>query len=46
MLELYLNDTKSVTLRNYFPDSRFFQVQGDIDRLTLWEMDAAYPQAD
>ena len=46
MLELYLNDTKSVTLRNYFPDSRFFQVQGDIDRLPLWEMDAAYPQAD
>lgn len=43
MLEIYVNETKSVTLRNYFDKGRFFQVNGSIERLMLWEMDSAYP---
>lgn len=43
MLEIYMNETKSVTLRNYYDKSRFFQVSGSIEHLTLWEMDSAYP---
>ncbi|MBQ8238519.1 MAG: glycoside hydrolase family 32 protein [Oscillospiraceae bacterium] len=44
MIELYLNETKSVTLRNYWEGERFFQVSGEIDRLMLWEMDSAYSE--
>lgn len=43
MLEIYLNGRKSVTLRNYTEDSRYFQVSGELTSLTLWEMDSAYP---
>ena len=42
MLEVYLNGKKSVSLRNYFTESRHFQVSGEIRSLTLWEMAAAY----
>lgn len=42
MLEIYLNETKSVTLRNYFPEERFFRVEGDVRHVKLWEMESAY----
>ena len=42
MLEVYLNGRKAVTLRNYTEDSRYFQVSGSPQSLTLWEMDSAY----
>ena len=43
LLEVYLNDVKSVSLRNYFTEPRHFQVRGDIQQLKLWEMSPAYP---
>lgn len=42
MLEVYLNGRKAVTLRNYTEDSRYFQVSGSLQSLTLWEMNSAY----
>jgi sucrose-6-phosphate hydrolase SacC (GH32 family) len=44
LLEIYLNDVKSVSLRNYFTESRYFQVRGNVQLLKLWEMDSAYPE--
>lgn len=44
MFEVYLNNKKSVTLRNYFPEARFLQTGGEIEGLRLWEMDTAYPE--
>ena len=43
LLEVYLNDVKSISLRNYFTEPRHFQVRGDIHQLKLWEMSPAYP---
>lgn len=42
MLEVYVNDRKSVSLRNYFQGERFFQVSADVAQLSLWEMNPAY----
>lgn len=42
MLEIYLNGRKSVTLRNYTQEQRYFQVSGNVQSLTLWPMDSAY----
>lgn len=44
LLEVYVNDTKSVSLRNYFTEPRHFQISGDVQTLTLWEMSPAYPE--
>lgn len=44
LLEIYVNDVKSVSLRNYFTEPRYLQIRGDADLLTLWEMSPAYPE--
>jgi hypothetical protein len=44
LLEIYLNETKSVSLRNYFTQPRYFQVCGNIQSMQLWEMTSAYPE--
>ena len=44
LLEVYLNDVKSVSLRNYFTQPRYLQVRGDIRQLKLWKMSPAYPE--
>jgi sucrose-6-phosphate hydrolase SacC (GH32 family) len=44
LLEIYLNETKSVSLRNYFSQPRYFQVCGELQTLQLWEMTSAYPE--
>jgi len=44
LLEIYLNDVKSVSLRNYFTQSRYLQVSGNIQQLKLWKMSSAYPE--
>jgi beta-fructofuranosidase len=42
MLEVYVNDVKSVSLRNYFAEPRYFQIRGRIRQLSLWEMESAF----
>ena len=44
LLEVYLNDVKSVSLRNYFTEPRYFQIRGSLSRLKLWELSSAYPE--
>jgi sucrose-6-phosphate hydrolase SacC (GH32 family) len=44
LLEVYMNDVKSVSLRNYFTEPRHFQISGNIQQLKLWEMSPAYPE--
>jgi sucrose-6-phosphate hydrolase SacC (GH32 family) len=44
LLEIYLNETKSVSLRNYFTQPRYFQVCGNVQSMQLWEMTPAYPE--
>lgn len=44
LLEIYLNDVKSVSLRNYFTEPRHFRIGGDAQKLMLWEMSPAYPE--
>lgn len=44
MVEIYLNERKSVSVRNYFEEDRFLQVGGEDISLRLWEMDTAYPE--
>jgi len=44
LLEIYLNDVKSVSLRNYFTEPRYFRISGDVQQLKLWEMSPAYPE--
>ena len=44
LLEIYLNDVKSVSLRNYFTAPRHFQIRGQIRQLQLWDMASAYPE--
>lgn len=44
LLEVYLNDRKSVSLRNYFSEARNFQICGCIRQLRLWDMAPAYPE--
>lgn len=44
MFEVYVNERKSVTLRNYFDEERFLAVEGNIDSLCLWELETAYPE--
>jgi sucrose-6-phosphate hydrolase SacC (GH32 family) len=44
LLEIYLNETKSVSLRNYFTQPRYFQVCGNVQSMQLWEMTSAYPE--
>ena len=44
LLEIYLNETKSVSLRNYFTQPRYFQVCGNVQSMQLWEMIPAYPE--
>jgi sucrose-6-phosphate hydrolase SacC (GH32 family) len=43
-LELYLNDVKAVSLRNYFAQPRYFRVRGNVQALQLWELSPAYPE--
>ena len=40
LLEVYVNEVKSVSLRNFFPE-RSFQVLGYVNQLKLWELEAA-----
>lgn len=42
LLEIYLNERKSVSLRNYFTDPRHFRIRGEADKLKLWELSPAY----
>lgn len=43
MLEIYVNGRKSVSLRNYTNGGdRTFQILGEPERITLWEMNSAY----
>lgn len=45
MIEVYLNERKSITLRNYFEGVRSVRLTGDdcvVSHLELWEMDSAY----
>lgn len=42
MLEIWLNDRKSLTLRNYTEGERYFEVCGEIAELNLWTMKSAY----
>ena len=44
LLEIYLNDIKSVSLRNYFTEPRYFQISGAVQQLKLWELSSAYPE--
>ena len=44
LLEIYLNDVKSVSLRNYFDRPRYFRVCGNVQTLRLWELSSAYPE--
>ena len=44
LLEIYLNDVKSVSLRNYFTGPRSFRVSGNVHSLKLWELSPAYPE--
>lgn len=44
LLEIYLNETKSVSLRNYFTQPRYFQVCGNVQSMQLWETTPAYPE--
>lgn len=44
LLEVYLNDVKSVSLRNYFTKPRHLRVSGDVRKLELWQMSPAYPE--
>ena len=44
LLEIYLNDVKSVSLRNYFSGARHFRISGQIQKLQLWDMVSAYPE--
>lgn len=44
LLEIYLNDVKAVSLRNYFAEPRYFRVRGKVQTLQLWEMSPAYPE--
>ena len=48
MIEVYLNDRKSVTIRNYAGEgARYLDISGEaeeITSLTLWEMDSAYEE--
>lgn len=43
LLEVYLNDIKAVSLRNYFTEPRYFQISGAVQQLQLWELSSAYP---
>ena len=40
LLEVYVNEVKSVSVRNFFPE-RSFQVRGYVNQLKLWELEAA-----
>ena len=42
LLEVYVNDVKAVSLRNYFTEPRYLQIRGQIHQLGLWEMSPAY----
>ena len=42
LLEVYANDVKSVSLRNYFAGPRYFRVSGHVRQLKLWELSSAY----
>ena len=42
MLEIYLNGRKSVTLRNYTEENRYFCISGNPKSIALWEMASAY----
>ena len=44
LLEVYLNDVKSVSLRNYFTQPRHFRIRGEVQQLNLWQMSSAYPE--
>ena len=44
LLEIYLNDVKAVSLRNYFAAPRYFRVRGKVQTLQLWEMSPVYPE--
>lgn len=44
LLEIYLNDVKSVSLRNYVAEPRHFQIRGQIRQLQLWDLDSASPE--
>ena len=44
LLEIYVNQMKSVSLRNYFSGPRYFRVRGRVSQLALWEMSPAYPE--
>ena len=44
LLEVYLNDVKSVSLRNYVTEPRYFRIGGDVQALKLWAMSPAYPE--
>lgn len=44
LLELYLNDVKAVSLRNYFTQPRYLRVRGNVQTLQLWELSPAYPE--
>ena len=40
LLEVYVNEVKSVSVRNFFPE-RSFQVLSYVNQLKLWELEAA-----
>ncbi len=44
MFEVYLNERKSVTLRNYFQEPRFLTAEGEFCHAALWELASAYPE--
>lgn len=44
MFEVWLNERKSVSLRNYFDGPRSLRADGAITDLRAWEMDAAYSE--
>ena len=44
MFEVYVNERKAVSLRNYFDEPRCLKAEGDVEALALWELESAYPE--